>query len=421
MATANDAAWEHYLAARTIALDGRSWSISAEDLRTVTGREPRLLAKFDQPSELPRCLRQAGYTLLPVRHGEYLLAPGDLCCELPPAPAATAFDSDWPFSLETACRGEGESQYIDHAYNAGLLAAFCGSGPLYLTIRGRERTGEFEFLWNGRAVTVEAVQIEVDAGYEGARDLVLVEAKVGRPSHVNVRQLYYPWRHFRQLVPGKTVRPVVLTYDVSTTRYELHEFTFAETADPGSVWPLQSAAYRLYEPERRRLPELREAQADPPRGLVPQADDLNRVVRLLELVEAGCETTEAIAAEWGFDIRQAQYYREAAAYLGLLSPEGWQTTRAGRQVLRAGPRLRRQLLARAVVNSWLVIDCLDRGLPLSAATLGELITALPGPRGEPRYNATTAARRARTLLAWLRWLESEVGCFRRDGDAFLPA
>ncbi len=420
MGAANDAAWERYLTVREIVLDGRSYSVAADDLKRLTGREPRLLAKFDQPEEVPRCLREAGYGLLPVRHGEYRLCRDDLFCELPACGSAAPVVGELPFPLETAARGQGEAQYVDLAHNTGLLSCFAGVAPLYLTIRGRERTGSFSFRFGGETVWVEAVQIEVDAGYEGERDLLLIEAKMGQPRHVNVRQLYYPWRHFKSIVPRKTVRPVVLTYDIATTRYELHEFTFTTTDDPTTWYPLRSAAYRLFGPEQQRLDELLEPDRQHPRDLVPQADDLNKIVQVLEAVEAGTEDSEAVAARLAFDPRQARYYREAADYLGLLEPGSWQATAAGRQLVRAGPRQRRALLARAVVNSWVVVSALRRGGPVTAELLAAVIADVPGPGGGRRYNPTTARRRVKTLLAWLRWLADEVGCFRLEGDRYLP-
>jgi hypothetical protein len=47
--------------------------------------------------------------------------------------------------LVTAGRGSGESDYLDNAYNSGVLSDFTQSGKLYLTIRGRERSKPFDF------------------------------------------------------------------------------------------------------------------------------------------------------------------------------------------------------------------------------------------------------------------------------------
>ncbi len=423
MATANDQAWAHYLAERNLLLDGRMHRVSADDLKAVTGREPRLLAKYDEPGQLARCLVEAGYSIWPVRNGEYLLCRCDTFCRLPAGPPVEPVRSDLPFPLETAARGQGESQYIDHAHNTGLLQRFVGVPELFLTIRGREYSQAFGVTMRDEGVSfaVDRVQIEVDAGYEGQRDIVLVEAKVGARRAVNIRQVYYPWRHFQAITPHKTVRPVVLNYDVGTTCYELHELTFATTDDPTTWQVLRSACIRLHEPDRSRLEELLDPTWQRRCDLVPQADDLNKIVRLLESLQGGLTSSEAIADEFGFEPRQARYYREAAEYLGLVEAGGCQLCPAAREILRSGPRQRRRLLAKAVANSWILLDRWRAGEPVTAAAIERAIAAVPGPRHRPRYSGATLQRRTRTQLAWLRWLAAEVGCVREVGDTFVPA
>jgi hypothetical protein len=419
MSAGHDVSWQRFVDHNKLVLDGRPHRIEAEALRTQTGCEPRLLARYDSPDDLPRCLREAGYSILPLRHGEYLLAPGELCCAVPSCRRTEPWTTHLPFALETAARGEGEAQWIDHAFNTGLLAHFVAVEPLYLTIRGRERTGSFAFRLGDARVEVSGVQIEVDAGYEGAGAVVLVEAKMGRPRHINVRQLYYPWRHFGQLAPHKAIRTVLLTYDVGSTRYELHEFAFADAEDPTSWRVVRSVGYRLYEPDQRRLDELL-GERRPRTSMVPQADDFNRLLRVLEVLDAGLERPDAVAGEVGFSARQAEYYREAGEFLGLVQPNTTWLSPAGRELLRASPQRRRELLARAVVNSWLVRDLLASGEPITRARLHAAVAALVRRDGQPRYSGSTVVRRARTLESWLRWLADEVGCFRREGGTYLP-
>jgi hypothetical protein len=115
------------------------------------------------------------------------------------------FKSEIEFPLTTVGRGTGESEYLDNAFNTGIVSAFTEDERLYMTIRGRERTRPFNFRINASSLSVQVngVQIEADAGYEGERDIVLVEAKIGTRTHFNIRQLYYPFRHFSILVPQK--------------------------------------------------------------------------------------------------------------------------------------------------------------------------------------------------------------------------
>ncbi len=168
MPTANDKAWEYYIAANHLSLDGKSYEVDAAKLKEITGREPRLLTKFDTPDQLPRILRDNGYSVIAITNGSYLLFKGSLFIPILSCPTQSIFKSEIEFPLKTAGRGTGESEYLDNAYNTGILSDFAQSGKLYLTIRGRERTRPFSFRIEASNLPVEVngVQIEVDAGYE---------------------------------------------------------------------------------------------------------------------------------------------------------------------------------------------------------------------------------------------------------------
>jgi hypothetical protein len=45
MPTANDKAWEYYIAADHLLLDGKSYEIDAAKLKEITGREPPTLKR----------------------------------------------------------------------------------------------------------------------------------------------------------------------------------------------------------------------------------------------------------------------------------------------------------------------------------------------------------------------------------------
>src|SRR4051794_5328103 len=112
MPTANDIGWLRYIEATGIVFDQPIYSIDATELGRVAQREPRLLVKFDTPDQLPKPLKDAGYTVIPVRNGQYNLIKGNLFVEVPPCPQQGNFQPITSFPLETAGRGSSESQYI---------------------------------------------------------------------------------------------------------------------------------------------------------------------------------------------------------------------------------------------------------------------------------------------------------------------
>lgn len=424
MATKNDAAWETYVRAKGWLLAGESHYVRADDLKRVTGREPRLLTKFDTPSELPRVFRVAGYTILPVKNGEYVIFPGSVFASLPRPDARTFFRPRLPFPLTTIGRGTGESEYLDHAYTTGLLAEVTGCATLFQTIRGRERSGAFSFSAGTppRTIAVDGVQIEVDAGYEGERDVILVEAKVGARDVFNVRQLYYPFRHFSR-VTDKRVRPFFFTYDLALGTYTFYEVAFTEPASFHSYTVVAASRFALFREPRKRVDDLLEPHRRTLRTLVPQADDLTTILALLVAVNKGNTRSQTIAAYIGFDKRQSSYYGEAAEYLGLLTRDDgvFALTDAGRAFLATAPEARRAAIAKRVVNSWVVRDLIDiarkKGYTIED-DIAPLIATVRKDDGTPRYSGQTIERRVQTITAWLRWLANEFGLFRVEANRF---
>ena len=117
------------------------------------------------------------------------------------------YKSHLDFELKSSQVGDSEMQHLDFAYANSLVRTFMEDPSLVLTIRGRKYTPEFSFVTNGITLTVNSVQTEVDAGYEGVNSIVLIEAKNSNTANTIIRQLYYPFRQWRENT-GKTVYPM---------------------------------------------------------------------------------------------------------------------------------------------------------------------------------------------------------------------
>jgi hypothetical protein len=115
---------------------------------------------------------------------------------------------------------------------------------LVLTIRGRKYTPKFDFKVGTHQVTVEGVQTEVDAGYEGKEQVVLVEAKNFRANNVIIRQLYYPYRQWQSQVD----KPVyTIFFEKYGNEYHLWQFKFNQTDDYNSIQLVRSQRYEVVE------------------------------------------------------------------------------------------------------------------------------------------------------------------------------
>ncbi len=297
---------------------------------------------------------------------------------------------------------------------------------MYLTIRGREYTKSFDFAFAGQRIDVDSVQIEVDAGYEALSDIVLLEAKIGLPTHFNIRQLYYPYRHFAAIVPQKRVRTVFLAYDIPTSTYNLFEYGFAESSNPFSIRLERCGIYKIGSAQHHSVYDLLDTRFETRTAIVPQADDLNKVFELLTLVEAGLNRAEDVADYFVFDKRQSNYYREAAEYLGLIRSSRangylYSLTDLGILVLSEPTTTRATILAKVIVNSWIFLELIDRSRVkgfFTVTDIEETIASAKTVDGEQHYRGTTVGRRRHTVTTWLEWLSQEIGCFVRNNNGY---
>jgi hypothetical protein len=426
-----EAAWEKLVQER-VDTKADLVTLTKGDIESVTGNELRLMAKVDYSSELPKALQRHGYFILPVRNGDYVLVRGNgyhVLEKLPEPP--TIFRPQLDFELESLGIGDSESQHLDYSYNVGLLERFANTTGLRQTIRGRKRMPAIEFKVGGVGpIQVKAgVQVEVDLGCEGRTDIVLIEAKVGKPEDFIVRQLFYPYRKWRLEIPQKRIRPwFFCSLEVSGKRlYKFWEYKFADEGQYLSLRFERGESF-LVEPEKNRLsvadllrthvaarPHLQEWD-------VPQADTFSRVAEMPLLVEQGINTSAKVAKHYDFDPRQSSYYRQAAEFLGLLHLNSkahlYELTDLGCEYVRLPADERRQLLAGLLahfppVRAALELSARSRGREVSRQEIASLI------QRNATISKTTPARRSATVLAWLRWLQQATGAVQMTELGFV--
>lgn len=171
--------------------------------------------------------------MLPIKNGLYALIRGEGYIDLPPIDSAPIpHISALAFPLETVWQGDSEMQHLDYAYAVSLVRTFMDDPTLVLTIRGRKYTPQFSFSVNGHALTVQSVQTEIDAGYEGQHQVVLVDIKNTHAQNVIIRQLFYPYRQWSS-VTQKPVHP--LFFERQGKEYHFWHFDFANPEDYASV------------------------------------------------------------------------------------------------------------------------------------------------------------------------------------------
>jgi hypothetical protein len=372
---------------------------------------------MDSSSDLPPIFKKHGYFLLPVKNGQYAIVRGNGFHKLERMSAAGIHRSRIKFLLTTAGRGSSEMQYLDYSFNSGALESVLGLSPLYQSIRGREFSKSFNFKVNKSVLDVSSVQLEVDSGLEGEDSIVLVEAKMKTPDDFMIRQLFYPFNHYKIVAPGKKLVPVFFTYEASHKTYNFWIYEIPDPRDYNSIRLKEVKSLVITTQSEIELQDIR------PKGVVlygrqiPQANDVKTIIELVFKVHEGINNHIDVAEYFDFDKRQSSYYREAAEVLGLVVSEKgeYRLTEIGTQLVQLPAENRNLFIAQLLADFDLIKAALDQlgdKKELSQNDI-ELIIAK-----KSNLTGTTIPRRAASLKSWLRWMSHATGSFVATKSGF---
>jgi len=372
---------------------------------------------------LPSAFCEHGFGILPVSRGDYLIGPFKLFASHPkPDEVHPVNRTSLPGMVESVSPDSisSEAVALNCAWDSRMLHDFLGEGTLYPTLSGRMGSSPFVFRIHDELgvrnseISVDGAQIEIDAAYEGHGSIVVIEAKMDLAEDFIIRQLYYPFRHFTTLSVTKRVRTLYLTYSGGVFR--LDEYSFEDPMDYNSIALVKSCSYVLGASSLSREDlwnTLESTAAEPePDGIpFPQADTFARVVNLCERLAVKSMTKEDIEECYGFDPRQADYYYNAAAYLGLAKKDGGRgscviLTPDGRNwatlpVAQRNYVLILRILCHEPFRQVLRLALLRGTVPEKGEIRNILLAT--NPNLGDAYKATYG-RRASTVRHWIQWM-----------------
>ena len=181
--------------------------------------------------------------MLPIKNGTYVIVKGEGYIDIPEITKSTKiYHSKLDFELDTSKVGDAEMQHLDFAYASSLIRTFIEDDSLVLTIRGRKYTPEFSFKVGEQEITTKSVQTEVDAGYEGRKQLVLIEAKNSKTKNTIIRQLFYPFRQW-SIYTKKKVK--TLFFERQDNNYLIWQFEFTNKNDYNSIKLIKSHKFEI--------------------------------------------------------------------------------------------------------------------------------------------------------------------------------
>jgi hypothetical protein len=298
-----------------------------------------------------------------------------------------------------------------------------------LTVFGRMSTGTFDFsiqeskmipdgAKTSRILNVDRAQCEIDGAFESADSFALLEVKNEEVNDFHIRQLYYPYRLWRNKM-SKPVVPVFLTYSNEVFSFSVYDFVRPD--DYNSLELVKRKRYQIAATEIeisdiRRLLAQKKVVPEPPETDIPfpQADRFERVIDLLSRLHVanGNLAQEDITTDYAFDNRQTQYYTNAGRYLGLVerkreSEQGvaYTLTPLGRQIMSKPPQARNLDLVELILSHSVFRKAVEYYLSHAGAPPAKEIAGFIREAGLP-INDTTATRRAQSVLGWVRWMMS---------------
>jgi hypothetical protein len=393
------------------------FEIQAKEIKKE--REPRLMAKFDHFSHLPKLFKDNNLSILPISRSSYVIGEFDVYERVSYNQKLKPIQVEFPSDLTTIDPTNlySESSALHCAHVTGMMEMVMGEQS-FQTISGRMSSKEFDFnirtkKGNDRLINIKNSQIEIDGGYESQSQFMIVEAKNETVDDFLVRQLYYPYRLWQEKT-YKQVKPVFFTYSNDIFSFFVYEF-----ADPQRYNSLKLIEQKdfIIAHEELELDDIVEVfqtvQIVPePEIPFPQADSFTRVVDLLGLLVENDLSKDYITRNYDFDERQTNYYTTAGMYLGLIDrykDENKQTmftlTRAGRETMRLRTkdkflRLAKSILAHEAFKQVLA-EYFQNGTPPEKERVVEIMKRCN------LYNVnseSTYFRRASTVIGWINWI-----------------
>ncbi len=422
--TANEA-WEKlidkYDIVNQVAQNG-IFHIKASEIKEF--KEPRLMAKWDCMSALPSVFKSNDLNILPDSRNSYVLGDFILYEEIPQL-TETVDKMDYvelpEYESIDVNNISSEANAINVLILSGILDDFLEDEGTVETFNGRMGTGEFDFVvdtvrGNKQEISVKNAQCEIDGGFENNNNVIIMEAKNVLNEDFHVRQLYYPYRLWR----NRVTKPIRLIFSIySNMIFRLLEYRFVEEHDYSSIELIKTKNYSLQDTTieiedlikvRNNTPVIyKDDQHDDLKVPFIQANSFERVISLLENMKDNPMTTEQIAELMEFDMRQSDYYYNAGAYIGLFEKKNEDKqkkvflTKLGEKVFSLNYKQRQLKFVELILEHQIFADCFDMILENG----GEMPDKEVIENRMRTYNVCNEGqivRRASSVQGWLKWI-----------------
>jgi len=383
------------------------------------------MTKFDHHINLPKIFLKNKLAILPITRGDYAIGHFDVYHQFEDEKMDITRVQlpDYVQSLDVD-NITSEAMALNAAVASGIIAEFLEEeqSKLVSTVSGRMSSGSFSFHVNhvykaepNYCLQVNRSQIEIDAAYEGINFLSLFEAKRDLADDFLIRQLYYPFRLWKEKV-SKEVKTVFLVY--SNGIYRIMEYAFEDIDNYNSLHLVKQQRYSIEDTTITMMDiqsVLKNAVSEPEPDNIPfpQADSFERVINLCELIKSSNEelTKNKVTANYAFNERQSDYYTNAARYLGLIEKTYnenrepvYTLTSKGMSILTSNFKRRQLEFCKCILQHSVFANALTRYLKTGIMLTKSDVVQLMQEAKIKGIDEETMRRRSQSVLGWISWI-----------------
>lgn len=399
------------------------FEITADQIKE-SGREPRLMTKFDSSENLPTIFAENNLAILPIKRGSYIIGKFQNYQTVELNNDLNVKTKYLPDYISTIDYGNIPSEAIslNSAYISGMIEDIVGE-KVVPTIQGRMGTGEFNYqisLKNNNKfdVSVQNSQMEIDGSYEGISKFVIFEAKNHYMKDFTIRQLYYPYKVLKK-VTDKEIIPIMLIKHDNIFNFLIYEFLDENNYNSIKLKKIKRYILdEIYNPIEvvdiqnimSQVEFVKEDNSVP----FPQANSFYRVLDLINELNNQELSASDIADIYEFDIRQANYYLAAAQYLGLVvKDKNYKLSDRGKCIMQMSHKNKNLEIISIILSHKPFYCALEQYLVNFEFDYSEIAKVIYENRDE--INSTgTAERRTSTVVAWVKWIIELTTVFERN-------
>lgn len=385
-------------------------------------KEPRLMAKWDSTDALPKVLRDNKINILPDSRNSYVIGDFLLYQKIPALEehVTQMAHVELPdYESIDVNNISSEANAINVLLLTGILDDFLNTSDIVSTFNGRMGTGEFDFTVDTarggkRKISVRNAQCEIDGGFENEDFVIIMEAKNVVHEDFHVRQLYYPYRLWR----NKVNKPIRLVFSIySNMIFRLFEYRFKTPEDYSSIELIRTKNYSLQDTtitmddlkqvRRRTLVKTDDNMDDSDVPFI-QANSMERIISLLENMYENPMTSQQIAELMDFEPRQADYYYNAGKYLGLFKKISEDKQRvvtltvSGNKVFKLNYKERQLKIVELILEHQIFTEFFDR--KIETGDMPDKQDIEDEMRALHVCDEGQIARRASSVYGWLKWI-----------------